>query len=1237
MLKRYPYWGWLLLAALCWAFTGYRSYRHVQMSQPASMAKAIGRDLQYREDALNRMLKNPGLIARMFTGTLSVNEVNDLADAPFYVYAFEQDTNEGNILIFWNSNIVVGVCDQDALPGEDYTLFRNNGVYLKRCIRLPGMADFQTLVVLYPITANYPLQNEYLQSSFAAADYIPSSTRISEQRIENSFPVQMHSGKPLFYVQFRAQDQPRWIADVSMLFGLALSLLFSITWVHLMAIALARRKSRYAGLLLIISVAAVTVFCIYVFGLPFHLGELSIFSTQLYAASSVFPSLGVLFIDFFALLWIVIFLLTYFNTQEVRNAGNAKAIYFILYTACLAACAVAPVFILQSLVIDSRITFDVSNFYSINFYTVIGLLAVGLIAGNAAALIYWINKKLSRVADLWVKYLCVLSVCGAICFFTYKSDLVVTYACLWLLLFLVLLDLRIFIRDRGLFGSEMIFWAAFLALTATTVIQYFNDVKEGFKRQLFAEGVVRQRDDLMEFLFSDVADSISSNASVKAFIAMPAPEARNIVEENLVTRYLRGLGRYETDFYIFGRNGEPLFNADTADIRHFFNIVQHATPAGSKYLYFRENARDAHYYMAAIPILEGNYTIGYVFIDMTLKKAANATVYPELLQSARLKELQNNANYTYAIYSGRELITQVSDHPFPLYRRRDTLTEGQSRVIKSDGYDVVMYKVDKQKTVSIIVPKASVLKTITLFSYMLGVLMIFGFVAIVFRVYFHYILRRDAGQRLFHPTIRKRIHFAMLGIVFISFLIIGAVTILVFVDRYNDTNKGKLRSAIKRIERSIQQELKDRNVNGDPIAFDAISDEPDFRKFIADLANSQSIDINIYNSLGTLTTTSQDEIYNKLILARLMMPDAYYKLSDQNKVLLIEEEQIGRLSYLSGYVPIRNERGEAIGYVNVPYFSSQKELNYQISNILVALINFYAIIFLISSFFALIITNWITRGLQMIIERFQQFNLRQNEPLQWEHDDEIGLLVKAYNNMVKKVEESTSLLAQSERESAWREMARQVAHEIKNPLTPMKLNIQYLQQALHNGHPNIGKLTENVSSSLIEQIDNLSHIASAFSDFAKMPEALPETINLNGLLFKAAELYLNSTHISVHFEDADEPLYIYADRSQLLRVFTNLLQNAVEAIPEEKEGHIYVQLTRDGDNTLVTVSDNGNGIPEEIIDRIFSPYFTTKGSGTGLGLAMTRRIIEFWKGKIWFETKKGEGTTFHIVLPLASK
>jgi nitrogen fixation/metabolism regulation signal transduction histidine kinase len=239
--------------------------------------------------------------------------------------------------------------------------------------------------------------------------------------------------------------------------------------------------------------------------------------------------------------------------------------------------------------------------------------------------------------------------------------------------------------------------------------------------------------------------------------------------------------------------------------------------------------------------------------------------------------------------------------------------------------------------------------------------------------------------------------------------------------------------------------------------------------------------------------------------------------------------------------------------------------------------------------------------------------------------------------MVNTVEENAALLARSERETAWREMARQVAHEIKNPLTPMKLNIQYLLQAVKSDAPNIKQLAQRVSESIIEQIDNLTYIASEFSNFAKMPEAQPEELNIAELLENATGLYRNEQDLTVELLKPEGPVMVWSDHSQLLRLFTNLLENAKQAIPEGQKGLIQVRLVRGGDTVTVSVTDNGVGISPDVAQRIFQPYFTTKSSGTGLGLAMTKKIIEFWKGAIWFEPAEGQGTTFYISMPLYHK
>jgi two-component system nitrogen regulation sensor histidine kinase NtrY len=259
-----------------------------------------------------------------------------------------------------------------------------------------------------------------------------------------------------------------------------------------------------------------------------------------------------------------------------------------------------------------------------------------------------------------------------------------------------------------------------------------------------------------------------------------------------------------------------------------------------------------------------------------------------------------------------------------------------------------------------------------------------------------------------------------------------------------------------------------------------------------------------------------------------------------------------------------------------------------------------------------------------------------NEEIEWNRDDEIGGLVKEYNKMVAKLEDSATALAKSEREGAWREMARQVAHEIKNPLTPMKLSIQYLQKAIDNNQPNVKELSSSVAHTLVEQIDHLSKIAADFSQFANIGNTNVTRFDLHDVLGSLKELYQADEHVRFDWQPVKEPVYIEADKTQMNRLFTNLFANAIEAC--DSNGVCKIEVTEQQENGSITISikDNGEGIPAEMQSRIFVPNFTTKSSGTGLGLAMCKGIVEQAHGRIWFETTKGEGSAFHVELPLAN-
>ena len=405
-------------------------------------------------------------------------------------------------------------------------------------------------------------------------------------------------------------------------------------------------------------------------------------------------------------------------------------------------------------------------------------------------------------------------------------------------------------------------------------------------------------------------------------------------------------------------------------------------------------------------------------------------------------------------------------------------------------------------------------------------------------------------------------------------------------------------------------------------------------KIINNVSNIHATDINLYNLDGDLKVSSVPFPYNKGIVSEKMDPFAFYHLSKLKDAQFFQQQQIGSLKYLSNYLPVRDENGREYAYLNIPYFESQNKLQDEISNFLVTIINLNAFIFLIAGIIALFITNTITRSFSIISGRMKQINLQTgNEEIVWKRKDEIGELVQEYNKMVRQLDISAVKLAKSEREGAWREMARQVAHEIKNPLTPMKLNLQYLQMAIDNNAPDVKKVSVYVANILLEQIEHLSKIASDFAQFANIGNSKNQLFNINHTLEHLITLYSANEEVEVITNLTPFEILIEADKTQINRLFTNLLQNAVQAVPEFKKPVIEIASELLEDKVLITIKDNGNGIPESMISKIFTPNFTTKSSGTGLGLAMCKGIVEKVNGRIWFETKENAWTVFYVEIP----
>jgi signal transduction histidine kinase len=477
-------------------------------------------------------------------------------------------------------------------------------------------------------------------------------------------------------------------------------------------------------------------------------------------------------------------------------------------------------------------------------------------------------------------------------------------------------------------------------------------------------------------------------------------------------------------------------------------------------------------------------------------------------------------------------------------------------------------------------------------------------------------------------SLQIRIFLSMIFLTLIASILIATVSIYQFRKEAREYHQDRLERKETAITEHINYVLQTTtyplNTQNIPLIF---------KEKIFELADIHSMEINFFDLKGNLLISSK-AIFKLDKDKPKINPSTLKIIQSSLDKRYIEFSKVDEQSFRSSYSYLKDTKFKPMGILNLPYEENTEFYDNEVQNFLIRFGQVYVFMFLISIVLSYFLSSYITKSLKIISDKIQQTQLDQrNEKIVIEDGSkEINLLVRSYNNMVDKLEESAAILAQSEREQAWREMAKQVAHEIKNPLTPMRLTVQSFQRKFDVNDPNMSKKLDDYTETILQQIDTMSAVAIAFSNFATMPAQQNETLNVVYIVKMALEIF-NENYI--RFSALEEEIIAKLDRTQLIRVITNLVKNAIQAIPEEQENKmVFVTVFRQDKEVKIAVKDNGKGISEENQDRVFEPKFTTKSSGMGLGLAIIKNIIENYHGRITFETEPNVGTEFLVSFPI---
>ena len=1144
---------------------------------------------------------------------------NLLKDNGIAVYLFKDDS-----LIYWSTNLIpVNNFFKDNNFDKPFNRFKNNWSEV-----IKTKTGKYTVVGLIIVKFDYVYENEHLINEFEHA--FGADREIGLTLDKGEYPIQNYKNEYLFSLYFPDKITPSLSESLFLLALVILCFIFLIGFIYQ-----AYKKINYFNrqpLLLIFGFSFDIIFIRFLsfyYQLPSNLYATKLFMPNIFASSFVLPSLGDFLLNSIAFLAISLIIFRHVHYSFFKRILNKQVKHLIAFLFIFVSFLLFNFikYLFNGLVINSDISFNLSNISGINIYSFIGFLIFGLLLISLFLLVF--RPLFTLVSNLKSKrefyFVLILSLLplAAINYYFFNFSLI-----LFLFFFIFLASFGFISRSflSNFHFATLIFYLILFSLFTSYVIFEASDYKEKEDRKIIAMNLASERDYVAEFGFDEIAKKIETDTILSQLLdAYPFPNKQDYDQTVFYivdTCFSDYWSKYEFLITICdsSRNLEMEEENSIINCADYFNETksEFGRKTQSPQLTFLDFKLANDYYLGIInPKSNANLSI---YFEIFSKHTPRGLGYPELLIDKKVLKATGLQNYSWARYEQNELVYHVGKYFY------STNLENYGKLIQTMGffnrnkYNHLYFKSDNDTTYLISINKPGLLEILTPFSY------IFIFYSLLL-IFLLLLFNKPRFNQFSKLNFRKRLQITIVSLIVASFVFVGAGSLYYIISLNNDKNHTIISEKAQSVLIELEHKLAAKNTL-----------TADMEPYLSEILYKFSLvffsDLNLYNLDGSLLATSRPEVFDKGLIASKINPEAYSYMVGLKKSFYIHKEKIGNYEYYSAYVPFRNENNKLIAYLNLPYFAKQSELTNEISTFLVAFVNIYVIFIAIAVFIALLISNYITKPVLLIKEKIGKVRLgKTNEKIHWEKDDEIGSLVNEYNRMIDELSASASLLARSERESAWREMAKQIAHEIKNPLTPMKLSVQYLQKTWDEKAPDWDQRLKQFTQTIIEQIDSLSIIATEFSDFAKMPKSRFEKVELTTIINNSLGLFKRSSQVALHTNFQGKH-FVRGDKEQLLRVFNNLIKNSIQAIPDAAMGIIKVSVKEENGNHILQFSDNGIGIPNERLEKVFTPNFTTKSSGMGLGLAMARNIIQNMGGTIHVESEEGKGTVFTISLPV---